>query len=59
MDYLRQVLCTLQAEKFYANLKECVFCTDRIVFLEFMVSSEGVSADCEKIRQLLSGHNPE
>ena len=49
MGHLRQVR-TLQVEKFYANPKKCVFCTDRVVFLEFVVSSEGVSADSEKVK---------
>jgi len=40
-----QVLSTLQAEKFYANPKKCDFCTDGVVFLGFVISSEGVTAD--------------
>jgi len=48
VGHLRQVLRTLQDEKFYGNLKKYVFYTDRVVFLGFVVSSEGVSADPEK-----------
>ena len=43
MDHLRQVLRTLQAEKFYANPKKYAFCTDMVIFLGFVISSEGVS----------------
>ena len=50
MNYLRQVLRTLQAEKFYANLKKCAFCTNMVIFLGFVVSSEGVSTDPEKVK---------
>ena len=47
MNYLRQVLCILKAEKFHANPEKYVFCTDRVIFLGFVVSSEGISADSE------------
>ena len=53
MDHMRQALCILQAEKFYANPKKCAFCTDRIIFLGFVVSSEGVSADLEKVKPIM------
>ena len=52
MDHLRQVLHTLQAENFYANPKKCAFCTDKVVFLGFVVSSEGVFADPEKAKAI-------
>jgi len=42
VGHLRQVLRAFQAEKFYANPKKCAFCTDRVVFLGFVVSSERV-----------------
>ena len=52
MDHLRQVLRTLQTEKFYVNSKKCALCTDRVIFLRFMVSSEGVSTDPEKVNAI-------
>ena len=52
MDHLREVFHTLKTPK------KCAFCTDRVIFLEFVVSSERVSADPEKVKQLLSGHSP-
>jgi len=39
----------LQAEKFYANQK-CAFCTNIIIFLGFVLSSERVFADPKKVR---------
>ena len=36
VGHLRQVLCTLQAKKFYANPKKCAFCIDRVIFLGFV-----------------------
>jgi len=50
MNYLRQVLRTLQAEKFYANPKKCVFCTNKVIFFGFVVSSERIFADPEKVK---------
>ena len=52
VDHLRQILHTLQAEKFYANLKKCTFCIDMIVFLGFVISSEGVSTDPKKVKAI-------
>jgi len=54
IDHLRQVLRTLQAEKFYTNPKKCAFCTDGIIFFEFMVSSTGVSADPKKVKAAIT-----
>ena len=52
VSHLRQVLRTLQTEKFHVNSKQCAFCTDRVVFLGFVVSSEGVYADPEKVKAI-------
>ena len=41
VGHLRQVLCTLQIEKFYANLKKCAFCINRVVFLELWFHPRG------------------
>ena len=45
MDHLSQICCTLRKKKLYANLKKCVFMTDRIILLIFVVSSQEISAD--------------
>ena len=52
-NHLRQFLRTLQSKKFFANPKMCIFCTDRIIFLGFVVLYEGVSTDPEKIRTII------
>ncbi|OMO52725.1 Integrase, catalytic core [Corchorus capsularis] len=38
--HLRCVLDVLRVEKLYANLKKCTFCTNKLVFLGFVVSSQ-------------------
>ncbi|KAI5444342.1 hypothetical protein KIW84_012827 [Lathyrus oleraceus] len=36
----------------YANLEKCVFCTDHVIFLGFIVSSKGVHVDEEKVKAI-------
>ena len=52
MDHLSQVCCILREEKLYANPKKCVFMTDRVIFLGFVVSSQEVYADPQKIQAI-------
>ncbi|KAG8498147.1 hypothetical protein CXB51_006626 [Gossypium anomalum] len=49
VQHLRKVLETLRQEVLYANLKKCSFCTNKVVFLGFVVSSEGLEVDQEKV----------
>ena len=48
LDHLRQVCGVLRKEQLYTNPKKCAFFTNKVIFLGFVVSSEGVSADPEK-----------
>lgn len=52
VDHLEQVLKALRQEGLYANLKKCDFCTDQVVFLGFVVSSQGLKVDEEKIKAI-------
>lgn len=45
LDHLTQVYTTLRNESLYGNLKKCSFFTDKVIFLGFIVSLEGVSTD--------------
>ena len=58
VGHLRQVLRYSKLRSFYANTKKCAFCTDRVVFLRFMVSSEGVSTDPEKVKVITECPQP-
>ena len=49
LDHLTQVCTTFRKENLYGNLKKCSFFTNRVVFLGFIVSSEGVSAEPQKV----------
>ena len=46
--HLRRVLEALRREILYANMDKCVFCMNHVVFLGFVVSSQGVQVDQEK-----------
>ena len=40
--HLKIVLDVLRKERLFANLKKCTFCIDRLVFLGFVVSAQGI-----------------
>jgi hypothetical protein len=39
----------LRANKLYVNLKKCMFLTDKLIFLSFIVHDEGIHVDEEKV----------
>ena len=50
VEHIQSVLVVLREQKFYANLDKCTFCTDKVVFLGFVISGHGVEVDEEKIK---------
>ena len=58
IDHLKSVLCVLREEQLYANLEKCIFCTNHVVFLGFVVSSKGVQVDEEKVRAIQEWPTP-
>ena len=50
-QHLREVLPTLKLDHLYANMNKCVFCTNEVTFLGFVVSSRGLEVDQEKIKR--------
>ncbi|CAA7040802.1 unnamed protein product [Microthlaspi erraticum] len=52
LDHLKQVLQVLQENQLYVNLKKCTFCTNKLVFLGFVVGEEGIQVDEEKVRAI-------
>ncbi|XP_039014624.1 uncharacterized protein LOC120144671, partial [Hibiscus syriacus] len=58
VQHLRSVLETLQKEKLYANLQKCSFCTNKLAFLGFIVSSQGLEVDPEKIKAIQDWPRP-
>jgi hypothetical protein len=42
LDHLHDVLNILCSDKFYTNLKKCTFCMEKIVFLGYIVTTQGI-----------------
>ena len=57
-EHLRLICSILCKEQLYANPKKCTFFTKSITFLGFIVSSQRVSADPEKIKAILERPEP-
>ena len=53
LDHLTQVCITLRNESLYGNLKKCSLFTNKVVFLGFIVSSEGVSANPQRVQAIV------
>lgn len=49
------VFKVLQENQLYINLKKCYFMTNRVVFLGYVVSAEGIHMDDEKVKVFLIG----
>ena len=49
-NHVREVLAVLQANELYINLKNCSFLTDKLLFLGYMVSVDGIHVDEDKVR---------
>ena len=50
VGHLMEVFNVLMENKLYANLKKCVFITDSLLFLGFVVSSVIIKVDEEKAK---------
>ena len=57
-DHLTQVCIALRKESLYGNLKKCSFFTNRVIFLGFIISSEGVSPDPQKVQSVVDWPQP-
>jgi hypothetical protein len=49
IHHIRQVLLVLRDTKLYGNLDKCPFCKDKIIFLGYVVSANGVEVEESKI----------
>jgi len=52
INHLHYVLDVLRKEKLYANMKKCSFCMGKIVFLDYVVSAQGIEVDEEKVKAI-------
>ena len=52
IKHVREVLKVLRENKLFVNLKKCIFLSRRLLFLGFVISSDGISVDDEKVRAI-------
>ena len=48
-NHVREVLAVLQANELYINLKKCSFLTDKLLFLRYVVSVDGLHVVEDKV----------
>ena len=58
LSHLRAVFDALHAARLYGNLEKCTFCTDRVAFLGYAVTSQGIEVDTSKIEAISSWSPP-
>ena len=56
--HLKQVFDVLLRERLFANLKKCSFCVEKVVFLGFVVSGNGIEVDEEKVESIKTWPTP-
>ncbi|PPD98438.1 hypothetical protein GOBAR_DD04524 [Gossypium barbadense] len=56
--HVRTVLDILRAEKLFANLDKCTFCCDKLIFLGFIVSAQGIHVDEDKVKAIKEWPTP-
>jgi hypothetical protein len=59
MDHLRAVFNALRRAHLFANLEKCIFCTDRVSFLGYVVTPHGIEVDKKKIEAIESWPLPQ
>ena len=58
LDHLRAVFNALRAARLFGNLEKCTFCTDRVAFLGYVVTAQGIEVDPAKIEAIASWPQP-
>ncbi|KAK1641612.1 hypothetical protein QYE76_059417, partial [Lolium multiflorum] len=58
LDHLRAVFNALRDARLYGNLEKCTFCTNRVAFLGYVVTAQGIEVDPAKIEAIKSWPQP-
>ena len=58
LDHLRVVFYALRAARLFGNLEKCTFCTERVSFLVYVVTSQGIEVDDAKVQAIRSWPTP-
>ena len=56
--HLQSVLSVLRENKLFANLSKCTICVENVIFLGFVVSSQGIQVDKSKVDAIVSWLRP-
>jgi hypothetical protein len=54
IEHLRAVFSALREARLFANLEKCTFSTDRVAFLNYVVTSHGIEVDEAKFKAIKS-----
>ena len=58
LEHIRKVLQRLKEEKLLINLKKCSFMQEDIVYLGFVISTDGLKMDRKKVKVILEWPTP-
>jgi hypothetical protein len=58
LEHLRVVFNALRDARLFGNLEKCTFCTDRVSFLGYVVTPQGIEVDAAKIDAIKSWLTP-
>jgi hypothetical protein len=58
IEHLCAIFCALREAHLFANLEKCTFCTDRVAFLGYVVTLQGIEVDGVKIEAIKSWSIP-
>jgi hypothetical protein len=58
LDHLRAVFDALRAARLFGNLEKCTFCTERVSFLGYVVTPQGIEVDEAKVHAIQSWPTP-
>jgi len=58
LDHLCNVFNVLRGEKLYANFKKYTFYMEKIVFLGYVVTAQGIEMNEEKVKAIRIGLHP-
>ncbi|KAL4332901.1 hypothetical protein GQ457_07G006320 [Hibiscus cannabinus] len=56
--HVKSVFNVLRHERLYANADKCIFCSDQLMFLGFVVSAQGIHVDDEKVKAIREWPTP-
>ena len=58
LDHLRAVFNALRDARLFGNLEKCIFCTDRVSFLAYVVTPQGIEVDKAKVEAIQGWPEP-